>query len=176
MLLKDEWHPFEIARRLSLWKKAFIEDFEFRHPETRKRLAFELKDQVNTKDLPLFQHLIDSFSTANRVISTLDWGVLAEWHERVEQARTLIEINAFVPENISTAGVDNPLVMQVLERLNEIRSICRNASLNENPNFKEIILFRWEYAPIRHESKYLLVRLEKLLQRPSPSSGMIANT
>jgi len=167
VLLKDEWHPFEVGRKLLLWKQAFVEDFDFRHPETRKRLSFELKDQLSSKDIGLFHKLIENFSSARRVISAFDWSILAEWNERVQQAKILIEINSVVPENILSTGVEQPLVKEVLSRLDEIRNQCRNSMLEEYPSTSQIIAFRWQFAPLRQESRYLLNRLTYYLsQKP----------
>lgn len=160
MELPVEWHPFEVERRLKLAQKAFVEDFELRYPETRKRLAYELTYSLSERDRKLFRNLILQFRNAKRVVSIFDWGQLLEWNERLLEGQLLSKIDHFL--NKTPLAVSSTLrVMQ--DRLREIQQEVRSILLEHESSTFQLLSHRWRIVSLRDESNYLIKRAKELL-------------
>jgi len=161
MKLPFEWHPFEISRRIQLVWKEVQADLDLRFPETRRRIALELRLNVPAGDRKRFSNLIVRFQNAKRSISFLDLGLLMEWNERRRQAEILSQI----VHELSSAGGDFPdpeVGKALIQRLEAILSLVRKEHLSSNPSLFECFRFRWRFCALRDETIYLLSRLRKL--------------
>lgn len=151
--------PFEFQRRARLFLMAFGHDSEIRYPETRLRLALELRSQLLSADRTLFQNLLDRFARAKKKVSILDLPLLIEWSERKNLAQSLIMINQSL-EALPTALTPAAQICRV--RLIEIASEIRRAVPDADPKLTELLSLRWRFAALRDEAQYLIDRLRSL--------------
>lgn len=165
MQIPYEWHPFEIIRRLKLFWAELQHDLDLRFPDTRRRIALELRFNIPTPDRPRFSNVINRFQNAKRSISFLDWGLLMEWNERRRQAEALSQI----VHEFSLLPDSAPEGMEVLytalkTRLQEILDSIRSEPLKHHPSLLTCIRYRWRYIALRDEAVYLRTRIREILQ------------
>ncbi|TVQ80938.1 MAG: hypothetical protein EA369_01205 [Bradymonadales bacterium] len=167
MQLNDAWHPFEIGRRLRLfWEESKV-DMDLRFPETRRRLAIELRFNLPAGDRSRFIQVIERFQRAKRSISFLDWGLLIEWNERRRQAECLSQIVHSLSSHSEEVGLGSELERRLQNRLEEILQSIRQEPLRQNPSLFESIRFRWKFVALRDEALYLRDRLHHIESRRS---------
>jgi len=163
MKIPSSWHPFEIIRKWRLFWADFYNDFELRHPETRRRLSLEISiGLVEESDQKMFQNIILRFQQARRVISFLDWPLLLDWNERRLQALCLIQIQKALGASQSLAS--NPLQVKIAARLRDIQNLIRAKPIEDPPRFINLIANRLKFSALREESSYLSSRVESLRQ------------
>lgn len=156
------FHPFEAHRRWRLFWKEIANDLDLRFPETRRRLALEMKQRLAERDQQSYNNVIKRFQSARRVVSAFDWPLLVEWTERKEQALSL----ALIEESLGTytqGSEENANVFQSIRgRLEEIGESIRANQLARDPSLWRCLKVRWQLLPLRDEVEYLSQRLSKV--------------
>lgn len=160
--MKLNWnlHPFEIWRRLSCVFADCLSDFEIRHPETRRRIAIELKLRLGENDKVQFQRLLKRFETAKLVISIFDWPILIEWNEWKKQALCLAAVN----ERLSEAPPlrEQAFAIKLRKKFSDIQEEIRTHALPDDPSIWSCLRFRWKFAPLRQEAAYYAQRWDSI--------------
>lgn len=169
MRLNEAWFPAEIKRHLQLFWEALKKDLEFRFPETRQRLALELRMTLEKEDRQNFDALIRRFQRARRVVSVFDWGLLFEWNEKSSQAFLLSKISHIRSQYGSYVGSNLDLVHQYESRLIEIMELCRRSLLEDEASLFRLIAFRWRFSGLRDEAYYIMNRIEILCEKSEAS-------
>jgi len=158
MMIENSWTPFEIYRRVSLFFNLIQSDRDIRYPETRLRLALEMRAQLDENDFPLFKDVIERFQKAKKKISILDWPLLMEWSERKEMGLCLSKIH----QHAQNDGPHSRESQACLHRLREIADEFRKSVPVFDPPFTQLVQHRWSSAALRDEAYYLLARLDAL--------------
>jgi len=158
MQIDNAWMPFEIYRRTALFLQHIQSDRDIRYPETRLRLALEMRAQIDEADFPLFQDVIERFQKAKKKISILDWPLLMEWTERKEMGLCLAKIHHLAQNDAPRSRESQAC----LNRLREIAELFRKTVPIFDPPFFELVAHRWTSAALRDEAYYLLGRLDAL--------------
>jgi len=157
MQISQDLHPFEISRRLRLFWAQLVGDLDFRYPDTRRRMALELKLELAKEDQEIFQDLIDQFFQATHLVSALDWSILFHWNERYQQARLLSKVTTATKGTLPIPNTE--LQKTIVQRLQEIEDQVRGSSLSKTPSIHDLLRFRWKFGALRDEADYLLERL-----------------
>lgn len=152
-------HPFELVRRLCLFFEDCSYDFELRHPEVRKRISFELKQNLNPRDQEAFSNVIQHFEKAKRIISVLDTQILLEWGERRNQAQLAAKISDCLGSIEVPDEELSDISFRLVERLRYILKLIRKSRIPENPSLFFLIKFRLKFSGLRQEALYLIERL-----------------
>jgi hypothetical protein len=159
MQIATAWMPFELHRRARLFFCAFQRDADIRYPESRLRVALELRSQLSTQDRALFENLLSRFQLARRKVSLLDLPLLVEWTERKDLAMALIEIRTCL-EN--SPEKKSPAAKICGESLLDIAELMRSSIPETDPSFWDLLKHRWKFAALRDEAHYLLDRFRSL--------------
>lgn len=168
MLLNWNLHPIEILRKCRCFYLDSLQDFEIRHPETRRRIAIELKLKLNAKDKLIFHELLKRFESAKAVISFFDWPVLMEWNEWRLQAETLSDLH----NNLQMLPHTKTEVLSKLkEQMNQIAEDIRSDTLEADPGFFRFLAYRWKFSARRQEARYYIQRAKEL--SPKQTSGAV---
>lgn len=158
MQIPHQFHPFEILRRIRLFLREFLRDYEIRYPEVRSRKILELRLRYPETSRQVV-HELQGLLPPTKIISLLKWPELMEWNERHSGAKAQYLIEE------QHAETRTELEAEILDRLWALLRQLQSERLETAPSLWNLLRYRFIYGPPRHESFYLSNRL-KTLQGP----------
>lgn len=153
-------HPSEWHRTWNLFFDGLEKDLELRFPETRRRFAIELKQNLQTEDAARYQNVIRRFHSAKRVVSSFDWPLLVEWNERKEQALCVAMIQDHLEVYIESDEEHAELVAKFRRRLQDLKDLVVQHNLPRDPKLWLCLKTRLKLMFVRDEARYLCSRLK----------------
>ncbi len=159
-----DWRPSEIARRLQLFVKDVMVDFDLRFPENRQRRLLELQLRHQTEASKDLEQLLVDYDVPERAsLSLFDWNILCEWHERWLRASVLSEIQQTFLEIRSRGIPTDPQLLRIsrdLEtELETIEQKLNQLKVSFHPQLWELMKLRWHAAALRRDAAYYQKRL-----------------
>jgi hypothetical protein len=156
-------HPqFIIENSLKMFR-LLVEDQDLRHPEFRNHLIFQIQALAANLNLSSvaqerLKECVLTLSESTDKLSWLDQSLIAEYHERWRLTQSILQLERLSrladSDQSSRSRASHDRVKRLLTEVSEL-------SLEKNPSWLQLLIFRWNFEPLYRESEYLVKVLDQ---------------